>query len=255
MKAINRTPELKQALIESLAHWRENEKLPADEAHIGSDNCAVCKLNYKITGSNHTKCDICPLSNIVVSADLDKECCNGLWAKARNSTKYNNLSDWPVAAKAVADFIETVLNCLFPEDSKLIPPEVKKIELRDWDFGVDKDNHLAIKMKTRGWPVWVQNDKCQLRWFPDQELALVLGNLHDLIEAMLKAKKARRIGPFEDCTDHDTVNAYINKDNEIQTEICEDGTVIKTIILTKPDFRQFCMQGLGLCIEEEGQEK
>jgi hypothetical protein len=116
MKDIKRTPELREALDKSLAHWRENEGLLVKDAHTGADYCAMCVWAEKESGVFYGRCVVCPLTS-TKSVVSSIHCCDGLFLSAAKCVERRS-SDWPAAAKAVADFIEKTRDELFlPTDN------------------------------------------------------------------------------------------------------------------------------------------
>jgi hypothetical protein len=263
MKDIKRTPELKKALEGSLAHWRENEKLPVREGKIGIGYCAVClwAINEQ-KGDTAKKCFVCPLTIAInpTRNEIDDVCCNGLWQKALSSN-CDNLSSWSEHAKAMADFIESILIALFPaEDTKSSkqPDPPKREKLRHGDFCVDGGGmgmliHYPVKVVPPCDLISVNSGRATCGSVNNGEhlcrQTTKYGNVFDLITAMQSAKKAGSTNNFNSCLSSDTrcLGAQKNTSGLVSFSI---GVTTETT--SAADARQFAMELLGLTIEDEG---
>ena len=276
MKNIVRTPELKLALEQSLKHWQENQGLLKNNARFWGDSCPMCRL----VSDN---CSLCVLEDLTqLSLSKDAQCCSGLWLAARDC----NPVDWPLAAKAVADFIESKLNELFPKGKtmkarvigeivdgwqyvgKSDKPELteriieaKSIEVIPETKQPDPPKEREIKTgdvlvkDTSGCIVAVNGFGDQPVTYlnprdqnnPNYTQLPALFNLLDLISEMKKAKEAGRTEKFKG-HNHDDILAKKGSSGEIDVWVnCSSGT--KVIALHTPDARQFAMGILGLCLE------
>ena len=97
------TPEMREALLASIEHWKENLAAGVFEAKIRGADCPLCNATRDEFGN--VVCEKCP----VMQWTGEESCEDSPWYDVDSAFSRGNASDFAIAAKRQIAFLESLL--------------------------------------------------------------------------------------------------------------------------------------------------